>query len=91
MIDIINIKNLREDIKRLADTLKANHKNWLIAERQRLSKELAQKRQEENISRATDAQSRLDELRNQPQSPERDAELIQLIRDSCQWKFDNRR
>lgn len=72
-----------KEIKSLVAIVKSNQKKY----QQKCADAARQARQRERATQVDDNLSRLEELKKQPQSPERDAEMIQLIRDSCEWKL----
>ena len=90
---LINLSTakLREDVESLVKDFKKNHKTWRKEEQKRLAHEQAERRREERSNRLADIQLRLDSLRNEKPNPERDDELIELIKKSCEWKLDAQR
>ena len=86
----ISIADLKEEVKALTKDVRKKHNAWRESERQRISREQDEKRRAEKEKREARKQSRLEELLAENPSPERDAEIIELIRESCEWRFDNR-
>ena len=86
----LSLSELNEDVARLVKEERKNHKAYRERERQRISREHDEKRQAEKEKRMAQKQSRMEELLAENPSPERDAEIIELIRESCEWRFDNR-
>lgn len=86
----ISTAKLRMEVEDLAKIYKKKHTAWQKEEKKRLAREKAERQREEKKSRLIDLQLRLDSLREEKPSPERDNELIELIKKSCEWKLDVR-
>ena len=82
------VKSLHADIDKKVRILWKWHKEKL----RELERILADNKHSEAVAARAAAvkqnQSRIDELRKAQPSPERDAELVNLIRNSCDWKLD---
>ena len=84
----ISTAKLRMEVEDLAKIYKKKHTAWQKEEKKRLAREKAERQREEKKLQLTDLQLRLDSLREEKPSPERDNELIELIKKSCEWKLD---
>lgn len=85
LIEGINLDSTRRTVDReITAVTRARDQFFREAKKQAHRIEI-QREREEKAARATEAQSRLDQLRAMPASPERDAEMIELIRESCDW------
>ena len=88
LIEGTDIKNLRNAINREATAIAKSQAEYLKAQEIKQKKERAEKARIAETSRLIEQQSRIDQLRQMPPSPQRDAELVQLISNSCEWKYD---
>lgn len=88
LIDGTDIKNLRNAINREVTAIKKSQTEYLKTQELKQKKERAEKARIAETSRLIEQQSRIDQLRKMPPSPQRDAELVQLINSSCEWKYD---
>ena len=92
LIDGTDIKTIRDRVSRKVTALTKENEAYRKAETQKRERELAQKRYEEQAARRTEKiktdSERLKELQAEPQSKERDAEIVSLIRSLCAWKRD---
>ena len=85
-----SLDDLRKIIKKSARLVEKSHdafQNHLAKEKRIQDK---QRRDLQHLQHLQQNSSRLDELKNMPQTPERDAEIVQLIRDNCDWKYNRR-
>ena len=87
-IDVIILNNLREDIERQTSAIAKAHKQFQRDENARLAHERNKKLQAERDALFKSNEKLLAELKAEPQSPERDAKIIQTIRNMCDWKHD---
>ena len=85
--EIINvgITEIRRYVDRETSSIEKAHATFLKDEEQKRLRAKYEKERAEKEARVIETTSRLDELRAMPASPERDAEMIELIRDACDW------
>ena len=81
----IGITEIRRYVDRETSAIEKAHASFLKEEEQKRLRAEYEKKRAEKEARIIETKSRLDELRAMPPSPERDAEMIELIRDSCDW------
>ena len=81
----VGITEIRRYVEREVRAIEKAHATFLKDEEQKRLREKYEKELVEREVRVTEAKSRLDELRAMVPSPKRDTEMIQLIRDSCDW------
>lgn len=84
------LDDLRKIIKKSARLVEKSHENFQkqLAREKRIQD--SERRKLQHLQHVQENSSRLEELKNMPQTPERDAEIIQLIRDNCKWKYNRR-
>ena len=85
LVEGINLDSIRRTVDREITAVTRAKVQFLREEKKKAHRAEIQREREEKAARAVEAQSRLDELRAMPASPERDAEMIELIRESCDW------
>ena len=85
-----SLDDLRQDIKKSARLVKKAHEDFhkQLAKEQRIQDK--KRRDLQHLQHLQENSTRLETLKNEPQSPERDAEIIQLIRENCEWKCNRR-
>ena len=88
LIEGTDIKNLRYSVDRAVTAIAKTQNEYEKKQEQKNRQEQAEKARVAKTLHLADNQSRIDQLRQMPPSPQRDAELIQLISDSCEWKYD---
>ena len=81
----IGITEIRRYVDRETSAIEKAHATFLKDEEQKRLRAKYEKERAEKEARVIETTSRLDELRAMPASPERDAEMIELIRESCDW------
>ena len=81
----IGITEIRRYVDRETGAIEKAHAAFLKDEEQKRLRAKYEKGRAEKEARVIETTSRLDELRAMPPSPERDAEMIELIRESCDW------
>jgi len=81
----VGITEIRRYVEREVRAIEKAHATFLKDEKKKRLREKYEKEQAEREARVIETKSRLDELRAMPASPERDAEMIELIRDACDW------
>ena len=81
----IGITEIRRYVDRETSSIEKAHAAFLKDEEQKRLRAKYEKERAEKEARVIEAKSRLDELRAMEPSPERNAEMIQLIRDACDW------
>ena len=81
----IGITEIRRYVDRETSAIEKAHASFLKEEEQKRLRAEYEKKRAEKEARIIETKSRLDELRAMPPSPARDAEMIELIRDSCDW------
>lgn len=90
ILDNVSVRDLKAAVADFTKKIKADHKKFQRAENARLAEEHNKKIRAGIEAKVADSIARLDFLRTQPQSPVRDAEMIKLIRDACEWRYNNR-
>jgi len=81
----VGITEIRRYVDRETGAIEKAHAAFLKDEEQKRLRAKYEKERAEKEDRVIKTTSRLDELRAMPASPERDAEMIELIRDACDW------
>ena len=81
----IGITEIRRYVDRETSAIEKAHAVFLKNEERKRLREEYEKKRVEKEARDIETKSRLDKLRAMPASPERDAEMIELIRDACDW------
>ena len=81
----IGITEIRRYVDRETSAIEKAHASFIKDEEQKRLRAEYEKKRAEKEARVIETKSRLDELRAMPPSLERDAEMIELIRDSCDW------
>ncbi|MBO4779713.1 MAG: PriCT-2 domain-containing protein [Selenomonadaceae bacterium] len=81
----IGITEIRRYVDRETSAIEKAHASFLKDEERKRLRAKLEKERAEKEARVIETTSRLDELRAMPASPERDAEMIELIRDACDW------
>ena len=81
----IGITEIRRCVDRETGAIERAHAAFLKDEEHKRLRAKYEKERDEKEVRVIETTSRLDELRAMPDSPERDAEMIELIRDACDW------
>ena len=81
----IGITEIRRYVDRETSAIEKAHAAFLKDEERKRLRAKYEKERAEKEARVIETTSRLDELRAMPASPERDAEMIELIRDACDW------
>lgn len=79
---------LKKDVEKLKNACRKAHKQFLRQEEARLAKEKYERAKELRVIEITNAKDRLKQLQAQPQSDERDAEIISCIRELCDWQHN---
>ena len=87
----IGITEIRRYVDRETGAIEKAHASFLKDEEQKRLRAKYEKELAEREARNNETKSRLDELRAMPSSPEHDAEMIELIRESCDWHCKSRR
>lgn len=86
----IDIAGLRRTIDRDVTAIIKAHDEYLKTEKEQRARERYQQKRAAETARLVEVQTHLDKLRAEKSSPERDAQLIQLILQSCEWRLNNR-
>lgn len=86
--EIFSVTTFKADIDKIKKQIAKAHKNFTRSENNRIATEDNHRRIQARAEQVKTNEDRLKELWTQPQSAERDAEIISLIRDSCVWKYD---
>ena len=81
----IGITEIRRYVDRETSSIEKAHATFLKDEERKRLRAKFEKERAEKEARAIETTARLDELRAMPASPERDSEMIELIRDACDW------
>ncbi|MBR6713204.1 MAG: toprim domain-containing protein [Selenomonadaceae bacterium] len=86
----ISLREFRADVVALTKDFAKSHKAFLKDEKQKRANERYQQKRAQETERLADIQTQLEQLRAENPSPERDAALVQLILQSCEWRLNNR-
>lgn len=84
----ISVTELKDEINSLTKSYKKAHKEFIKAEKQRKVREEAQAKRDATAAAKTDLLSLLDTLKKQDQCKERDAAIVESIKELCTWKHD---
>ncbi|MBR6013627.1 MAG: toprim domain-containing protein [Selenomonadaceae bacterium] len=89
-LTVFSLDDLRKIIKKSARLVEKSHEDFQkqLAKEKRIKESESRKLQ--HIQHVQENSSRLEVLKNMPQTPERDDEMIQIIRDNCDWKCNRR-
>lgn len=82
------IDDLRKIIKKSARLVEKSHDAFQLQLEKEKRIQEKKRRELQHMQHLQENSSRLDALKDAPQSPERDDEIIQLIRDNCEWKYN---
>lgn len=86
----ISVRDLNSNVEKTIRQLRKDHKNFIKASKQaEADAEAAKKKSEAQDSHAKNI-CRLEELKAQPQSSERDAKMVRILQDTVEWKRDRR-
>ncbi|MBR0288786.1 MAG: PriCT-2 domain-containing protein, partial [Selenomonadaceae bacterium] len=85
LVEGISVDSIRRTVDREITAVTRARDQFLREAKKQAHRIEIQRKREEKEARAVEAKSRLDQLRAMPSSPERDAEMIELIRESCDW------
>ena len=88
--EIFSVTSFKADIDKIKKQIAKAHKEFTRSENSRIASENNQRRLQAVAEQKLSAEDKLNELRKQPQTPARDAEMIQLIKDMCDWKMTPR-
>lgn len=85
-----SLDDLRKIIKKSARLVEKSHEDFQkqLAKEKRIQDR--ERRAQQYLQHLQENSSRLEELKNMPQTPERDEEMVQIIRDNCKWKHNRR-
>lgn len=84
----VDIDNLRRHIEKEFNALSKAHKDFIKAENARIAKEKREKAREIRAIEITNAEERLKQLKKMEPSKKRDAEIIAVVNELCDWKHD---
>ena len=84
----VSISDIKANVDAIFSDLKKAHKKFYKTEEIKKRREETAKKKAERAAQIQTIEERIKELRSLPRTPERDAELISLIRDNCDWQFD---
>ena len=84
------LEDLRKIIKKSARLVEKTHEDFQkqLAREKRIQD--SERRKLQHLQHVQENSSRLEELKTMPQTPERDKEMVQIIRDNCKWKHNRR-
>ena len=84
------LDDLRKIIKKSARLVEKAHENFQkqLAREKRIQE--SKRRELQHIQHLQENSSRLEVLKTMPQTKERDEEIIQIICDNCDWKYNRR-
>ena len=86
----ISLREFRADVVALTKDFAKSHKAFLKDIKQKQASERYQQKRAQETERLADIQTQLEQLRAETPSPERDAALVGLILQSCEWRLNNR-
>ena len=79
---------MRRHIEKEFNSLSKAHKDFIKAENARIAKEKREKAREIRAIEITNAEERLKQLKKMEPSKKRDAEIIAVVNELCDWKHD---
>lgn len=82
-----SIRDFKADIDKIRKEHQKYHKDCQRAAKRAKAEAENQRKKQELIMQVDDNLSRLEELKKQPRTPERDLQIIALIRETCEWKL----
>lgn len=85
--EIFSVTTFKADIDKIKKQIAKAHKNFTRSENSRIASENNQRRIQAAAEQNLTLEDRLSELREKPKTPERDAEIISLVQDICEWKL----
>lgn len=85
LVEGVDINYIRRTVDREITAVARARDEYLRQLKVQAKRAEFEQRRAEKAARVIEAKSRLDELRAMAPSPERNAEMIQLIRDACDW------
>ena len=88
LLEGVHVETIRRLVDREVTALSKAHSDFLKTETRRKKREEAKKKQAEEIAQYKSNEEQLKELKSQPQSPERDAKIIETIKQLCEWQYD---
>ena len=88
MLSKVSISDIKAHVDAIFSDVKKAHKKFCKIEEAKKRREETAKKKAERAAQVQTIEERIKELRTLPRTPERDAELISLIRNSCDWQFD---
>ena len=88
LIEGVHLETIRRSVDREVTALSKLHSDFLKDETQKKKREEAKKKQVEEIAKYKSNEEQLKELLAMPPSLERDAKVVQLINELCEWRHD---
>jgi len=88
LIEGVHIEIIRRLVDREVTVLSKAHSDFLKTETRRKKREEAKKKQAEEIAQYKSNEEQLKELLAMPPSIERDAKVVQIINELCEWRHD---
>ena len=88
LIEGVHLETIRRSVDREVTALSKLHSDFLKDETQKKKREEAKKKQVEEIAQYKSNEEQLKELLAMPPSLERDAKVVQLINELCEWRHD---
>ena len=88
LIEGVHLETIRRSVDREVTALSKLHSDFLKDETQKKKREEAKKKQVEEIAKYKSNEEQLKELLAMPPSIERDAKVVQLINELCEWRHD---
>ena len=88
LIEGVHLETIRRSVDREVTALSKLHSDFLKDETQKKKREEAKKKQVEEIAKYKSNEEQLKELLAMPPSIERDAKVVQIINELCEWRHD---
>ena len=84
----VTVSAVAAQVAATATPIKREQRNYQQTLRKRIAEAKRTRARDAKDTQKAENLERLNELRTQDKSPERDAEIVSLIRDSCEWTLD---
>lgn len=88
LLEGVHVETIRRLVDREVTALSKAHSDFLKTEIRRKKREEAKKKQTEEIAQYKSNEEQLKELLAMPPSIERDAKVVQIINELCEWRHD---
>lgn len=84
----LSVHEIKADVEKLKTEYKKFQTNWKDSELRRAIQEKRKQKQQAAAAAAIDSREKLEALKTQPESAERNAEMRRIINRLCDWKKD---